>query len=152
MKKITTLVLFSFLFCVSAFAKDVKMVAATDSSEESNCYIKWAKIFEMRGADTVGDGWHNDVIITFRTGSSAECFDGKALVKDGAVVEMDLRLVDGTYEQVKKKLRYNYPLTVINGMSKTTITVNDELINVLFIKKIKAKKKPYAEAPEPSGY
>ncbi|HVA97624.1 MAG TPA: hypothetical protein VNG53_01915 [Bacteroidia bacterium] len=150
MKKIITLVLFSILFCFGLKAQNTD--STNNAASETNCYIKWAKIFEVRGADTVGDGWHNNVIVCIRRGSAADCYDGKVLVKDGAVTQIYLKIVDGTYQLLQKKLRYTFALTVINGMSKTTITTNDELINVLFIKKIKPKKKPFAEAPEPTGY
>jgi len=118
--------------------------------EENNCYLKWAQKFENRGADEVVDGIYTDVIITFRNGSDAECFNGKCDVKDYKVIAMYIKLENGTYEQVKKKLRYDFPVTINNGISKTVLTLEDELINVLFIKKIKPKKAGFEKAAEPS--
>lgn len=118
--------------------------------EETNCYLKWAQKFENRGADEVADGVYSDVIITFRNGSDAECFNGKCEVKEGKIIVMYIRLENGTYEQVKKKLRYDFPVTITNGMSKPVLTMEDELINVLFIKKIKPKKAGFEKAPDPS--
>lgn len=118
--------------------------------EENNCYLKWQQKFENRGADEVADGIYTDVIITFRNGSDAECFNGKCEVKDGKVIGMYIKLENGIYEQVKKKLRYDFPVTVNNGISKTVLTLEDELINVLFIKKIKPKKAGFEKAPDPS--
>jgi hypothetical protein len=145
MKKIVfTLVLFISV-TVTVFAQASKKV-----EEESNCFIKWAQKFEARGADDVADGTYSDVIITFRTGSDAECFNGKCDVKDGRIIAMYTKLEDGTYALIKKKLRYDFPVTITNGMSKTVPTLDDELINVLFVKKIKPKKASFEKAAEPT--
>ncbi len=145
MKKILfTLVLFISV-TVTVYAQAGKKV-----EEESNCYIKWAQKFEARGAEDVADGTYSDVIITFRTGSDAECFNGKCDVKDSRIIAMYTKLEDGTYALVKKKLRYDFPVTITNGMSKTVPTLDDELINVLFVKKIKPKKASFEKAAEPT--
>jgi hypothetical protein len=144
MKKIvTTLALFTGI-TATIYAQTSK------TSDENNCYLKWAQKFEQRGAEDVADGTYTDVIITFRNGSDAECFNGKCEVKDGKIVAMYTKMEDGTYAQVKKKLRYDFPVTVTNGISKTVLTLEDELINVLFIKKIKPKKASFEKAPEPT--
>jgi len=121
----------------------------TPSDPDNNCYLKWAQKFEERGAEDVADGVYTDVIITFRNGSDAQCYNGKCEVKEGKVIAMYIKLENGSYEQVKKKLRYEFPVTITNGISKTVLTVDDELINVLFIKKIKPKKAGPEKAPEP---
>ena len=123
---------------------------AKKNEEESNCYLKWAHKFETRGADDVADGSYPDVIITIRNGSEADCFSGKCDVKDGKVVAMYVKLEDGRFEQMKKKSRYEFPVTINNGISKTVLTMEDELINVLFIKKMKPKKAGFEKAAEPT--
>ena len=144
MKKILfTLAL--FIVTITVFAQSGKKV-----EEESNCYIKWAQKFEARGAEEVADGTYSDVIITFRSGSDAECFNGKCDVKDARIIAMYTKLEDGSYALVKKKLRYDFPVTITNGMSKTVPTLDDELINVLFVKKIKPKKASFEKAAEPT--
>ena len=59
---------------------------------------------------------------------------------------------DGSYEEVKRtwKDKSNSEVYIINGISKTMITVNTELINVLWPKKIKPKKAAMKQAPEPT--
>lgn len=144
MKKIFTLLsLIITVFTANAQTKK--------ADEESNCYLKWAQKFEARGADAVADGIYTDVIITFRNGGDAECYNGKCEVKDGQVITMYLKMEDGSYELVKKKSKYDkIPATVTNGMSSTIVTKEDELINVLFIKKIRPKKAGFEKAPEPN--
>lgn len=116
------------------------------------CYQKYAEIFEKRGAYEVEDGVYDDVIITFRKGSMADCFYGKVTVKSGAInqEEMFLKFEDNTYERVVRKYRFpDQVTTIINGMSRTIVTVEDELIDILFTKKIKPKKKSYVKASDP---
>lgn len=144
MKKIVTIAALFAGLSINTYAQSAKAV------DESNCYLKWAQKFETRGAEDVADGTYADVIITFRNGSEAECFNGKCDVKDGKIIAMYTKLEDGTYSIVKKKLRYEFPVTITNGISKTVLTMEDELINVLFIKKIKPKKAGFEKAPEPT--
>ena len=142
MKKIiTTLVI---LLSSTAFLN------AQTAKEETNCYLRWAQKFENRGAEEVADGTYSDVIITFRNGSDASCYNGKCEIKDGKIISMYIKKEDASYELVKKKLRYDFPITVTNGISKTILTIEDELINVLFIKKILPKKAGFEKAPDPS--
>lgn len=144
MKKIITLTLFITL-ALTVYAQSSK-----NDEDESNCYLRWAQKFETRGAEDVADGIYTDVIITFRNGSDANCFNGKCEVKESRITAMYTKLEDGTYTLIKKKLRYEFPVTITNGMSKTILTFEDELINVLFIKKIKPKKASFEKAPEPT--
>jgi len=143
MKKIITTV--TLLIAISSFVS----AQAKKTDEESNCYLKWAQKFEDRGAEDVLDGVYEDVIITFRNGSDAECYNGKCEVKAGKIAAMYIKMEDGSFELVKKKLRYDFPVTITNGMSKTVLTLEDELINVLFVKKIKPKKAGFVKAADP---
>lgn len=128
-------------------------VLAQAKDDDENCFLKWQKLFNERGAYDVADSVYSDVIITFRNGSDATCFRGKVEVKGGKVISMFIRMEDGQYEQVKKKLKYDIKESPIqNGISTSLLTSDDQLINVLFIKKIKPKKKGYDVAPDPSGF
>lgn len=144
MKKIIITLTFIFSLYNVSFAQTSK------SEPEMNCYLKWAEKFEERGAEEVLDGVYPDVIITFRNGSEAECYNGKCEVKDGKIMGMYLKMEDGSFEKVKKKIRYDFPVTITNGMSKTVLTFEDELINVLFVKLVKAKKAGFMKAAEPT--
>lgn len=147
MKKIiTTVALIIGLVAVSQ-AQTTKTTAA----DENNCYTKWAQKFQDRGAEDVADGSYTDVIISIRSGADAECYNGKCDVKDGRVIAMYIKMEDGNYELLKKKSRYeNVPLVITNGMSSPLLTMESELINVLFVKKIKPKKAGFVKAAEPT--
>ncbi|MBA2613203.1 MAG: hypothetical protein H0U95_14635 [Bacteroidetes bacterium] len=123
-----------------------------DKAIELNCYNKWAAKFEDRGAEDVKDGVYDDVIITNRQGAKAVCNNGKAEVIKGKLTKFYILLSDGTYEEVKRtwKNASNENVTIINGISKSMISVHNELINVLWPSKIKAKKAKPTTAPEPT--
>lgn len=127
--------------------------AQTNDDVQVTCYQKYAEIFEKRGANEVADGIYDDVIITFRKGSMADCFYGKVTVNNGKINtdEMFLKFEDNTFERVIRKYRNpDQVITIINGMSRTIVTIEDELIDILFVKKIKPKKKNYVKASDPT--
>lgn len=146
MKKIfTTVVLMIGLVAVGTAQ------ATKPAVEENNCYTKWAQKFQDRGAEDVADGSYADVIISIRSGADAECYNGKCDVKEGKISAMYIKMEDGNYEPIKKKSRYeNVPLVITNGMSSPLLTMESELINVLFVKKIKPKKAGFVKAAEPT--
>ncbi len=141
--------LFAFiLFINSAIA--IYAQTAKKPGEDVNCYLKWQQKFEIRGADDVADGSYPDIIVTFRNGGEAECFNGKCDVEKGKIIAIYTKLEDGKFEQVNKKFKSGFPATITNGMSNTILTLDNELINVLFVKKIKPKKATPQKAADPS--
>ena len=127
-------------------------IAFSQNEVQSTCYTKYAKVFEKRGAKLVEDGVHDDVIITIRKGSMADCFYGKVTVTDGSVdyKQLYLKFEDNTFEKLDLTFKYQKkPINISNGISNTFLTEDEELVNVLFVKKIKPKKKKYAKAAEP---
>jgi hypothetical protein len=143
MKKLITLI--AVFISLAAMAQDPPAKVP-----ELNCYNKWAQKFEERGSEDVADGAYTDVIVTFRHGAIAECFEGKAMVKEKKVEGFYILLDDGSYEQVVRVWK-NDPkdINITNGISKTLITKDNQLINVIWPKKIKAKKAGFKKAPEP---
>lgn len=129
----------------------ITAVSAQAQSEEG-CHEKYVKVFEVRGANEVEDGLYDDVVITLRKGTYEDCFIGKVKVENGKVLRNSLALtfVDGSYEQFNRAYKSKEAVKIINGMSETMITKDNELINVLFIGSIKPKKKAYKRAPEPN--
>ena len=143
MKKLLSTLVLS-LFVLVAFGQK--------KEPEATCFTKYAKVFEQRGAFEVNDSTYEDVVITIRKGTMADCFYGKVIVKNGVIDinSLALRFEDNTYEKLDVTFKYQKkPIRVINGMSSIIFTEDEELINVLFVKKIKPKKKKYAKAAEP---
>ena len=127
-------------------------LAQKEEKMELNCYNKWAVKFEERGAEDIKDGVYTDVIITSRTGNTAKCNSGKAEVLKGKMIKCFILLSDGTYEEVKRtwKNKSNENVTIVNGISKSMLTVHNEIINVIWYTSLKAKKAKPITAPEPT--
>ncbi|MCB0429311.1 MAG: hypothetical protein H6585_12180 [Flavobacteriales bacterium] len=129
---------------------------------ESDCFTKWAVLFEKRGAEPVPDGEYENAIISIRkilydeetglTETIINCYAGKAVVEGSKVTGMFLRLVDNSYEKIERDYKYNIDAVVENGISKTRVTKTNELINVIFPDKLKPKKQAYQEAPPPPQF
>lgn len=143
MKKTLT-ILGMMVFLAGAKAQD-------EPKTELNCYNKWSQKFEERGADEVADGTYTDVIVTFRQQAHADCYNGKVIVKFGKVESFFIELEDGTYEQVIRVWKSDIKdMPIINGISKTVITKDNILVNILWPKKIKPKKAAAKKAAEPT--
>lgn len=125
------------------------VLSLTAAAPAGNCYDRYAKKFEERGAREVEDGWHEGVVITFRKGSNADCSVGMVKVEKGKITQLKLRFADGTYELYTQKFKDAGEFVITNGISTTKITLDDELVNVVFVKHIKAPKKKYTAAPDP---
>ncbi len=140
-----------FLICLIT-VMTFTTIKAQEKEATKTCHQKYVEVFEKRGAFPIEDGVYDNVIITFRKGSMADCFYGKVKVQSGAinVYEMYLKFEDDSFEKVQRKYRYpEEKVTVEGGMSKTMITSDDELITVLFVKSIRPKKKSYIKAASP---
>lgn len=126
--------------------------AQSDEVRELTCYNKWSQRFDERGADVVEDGIYTDVIITSRIGSKANCWTGKAEVRQHKLVKFYIIKEDNTEEQVTRTWKNNSDkdVDIINGISESMITVHNELINVLWPSKVKAKKAAAKKAPDPT--
>ncbi|MFM7023531.1 MAG: hypothetical protein ACKOXB_11205 [Flavobacteriales bacterium] len=129
------------------------LVSTVSIAQETsaNCYEKYSKKFAERGAFIVEDGWHEDIVITIRKGTTAECIPGKVKVEKGVIVAMYRRFSDGTYEETPmvKNYKHKEEMTITSGISKSMLTTEDEIINVVFTKHIKPPKKKFAAATDP---
>jgi hypothetical protein len=125
------------------------LIAAAPSGDVGNCYDKYAKKFEERGAFEVENGWHEGVVITYRKGSNADCYVGMVRVEELKITQIKIRNSDGTYELYTNKFKAGGEFTVTNGISTTKITMDDELVNVVFVKHIQPPKKKFTVAPDP---
>ena len=70
---------------ITAFLALFITTAFSQNNTDQTCYSKYAKVFEKRGAKKVVDGVYDNVIISIRKGSMADCFYGKVTVKNGNI-------------------------------------------------------------------
>lgn len=139
------------LFSVALFTLMTPAFAQQDGEElPPNCYQKWGAVFDARGAYEVEDGTYEKVIVSIRLGNSAECYLGKVSVKDGKLGQIYIMLDDGSYKPLDKKYKHNVPVKIVNGISVPRVTVDDEIVSVLFTMNIKPKESQPVVAPDPS--
>lgn len=140
------------LLAATIFFATSQVEAQNEEPRELTCFNKWSQKFDERGADEVEDGVYTDVIITSRIGAKANCWSGKAEVRNKKLVKCYIIKEDNSEEEITRtwKNNSNKEVSIINGISTSMITVHNELINVLWPKKIKAKKAAAKKAPDPT--
>lgn len=138
------------LLLPALFLLTFSLNAQPPADNEDNCYQKYAKLFEERGANPAVEGWADNVIITIRKGTEADCFIGKVRILKDTVSDVFIKFSDGDMERLQKKFKkFDKPTIVTNGISSTMVTIDDELINIIFPDLLKPKKKAYQRAPLP---
>jgi hypothetical protein len=121
------------------------------SFSQDDCYKRLEEAFAKRGAYTVADDMHRNVIISYFEKEGTRCVSGKARVENGQVVSIFIQYDDNTYELMEKKF-YNEkkaPVTIENGISQMIYTPDGEKFKVIFIEKLKPKLKTVKEATLP---
>lgn len=131
MKKTALLLFFTFLFS-GAFA-------------QTGCLAEWKSVFEKRGSYSVSDDMHRKVYISFVEDGESYCVAGKARVENGKVVSVFLQYEDGTFELMDMKLlNASGKLAGIeNGISEEIINEEKQHFYVIFVEKLRPKKKEY---------
>jgi len=132
------LILSSFLIGCASFA-------------QGDCYKRLEEAFAKRGAYTVADDMHRNVIISYFEKEGTSCVSGKARVENGQIVSLFIQYDDNTYELIEKKF-YNdkkAPPSIDNGISQMIFTPDGEKFKVIFIEKLKPKQKTVKEAALP---
>lgn len=116
------------------------------ANAQTGCYEEWKKAFDERGAYSIGDEVHRNVYIAFVEGGESFCVAGKARVEYGKIVSIWLMYEDGTYdlmESDKFSNKSKQAPAITNGISEEIITKEGEHLYVIFVDKIKPKKKQY---------
>ena len=139
MKKLL-FILSTFIFTLNAFSQD------------ENCFIRLENAFKERGSFTVSDDVHENVIICFFNEDGVECVGGKVRVENGAINSVFLQFEDNSYELMNKKFysaAKRAAPQISNGISEMAQTVDGEKFRVVFIRKLKPKKKAYKQISLP---
>jgi hypothetical protein len=126
--------------------------AITALAQNDNCFKKLEDAFSKRGAYTVADDMHKNVIISFfNQDGSVDCVSGKARVENGVLVSILLQYEDGQHEFYDKKFTSvkKTPPTITNGISEMAISTDGEKFRVVFIDKLKPKAKSLKSATLP---
>lgn len=120
---------------------------------QTGCLEEWRAVFADRGAYSVSDDMHRKVYISFVENGESWCVLGKARVENGKIVSVFLQYEDGTYELMDMKLvnAAGKAPGVENGISEEVINEENEHFYVIFVEKLKPKKKEYKTVGGPGG-
>ena len=131
MKNTLTLLCLTFLFS-GAYA-------------QSGCLQDWRDAFEKRGSYSVADDMHRKVYISFVEGNESYCLSGKCRVENGRIVSIFLQFEDGTFELMDMEFhnKDGRPPSISDGISEEIINEKKEHFYVIFVDKLKPKKKEY---------
>lgn len=126
--------------------------AFAQQGKEQSCYEAYKKEFDERGAYNVEDGKYTGVIIAIVTSSGTDCLYGKVQVEGGHVTAMWLMFEDNSYEYLDRKYKTgNGRARIVNGITEPLVSTDNETFYVVFIDKIKPKKKQYKKVQGPGS-
>jgi hypothetical protein len=126
-------------------------VSAMAQKKELNCFERLEAAFKDRGSYTIADDIHRNVIVSFFEDGNVYCVNGKVRVENGKITSIFLQYTDATMELFDVKF-YNsqkQPPTINNGISEMILTQDGQKLRVVFIEKLKPKKKQFQEAALP---
>lgn len=126
-------------------------VFITAAVNAQDCFIRLQKAFDDRGAYSISDDMHRNVILSFFEDGSSYCVSGKARVENGLIVSIFIQYDDNTYELMEKKI-YNskkQPPQIVNGISEMIYNSDGEKFKVVFIDALKPKQKSFKPAVLP---
>src|SRR5690606_32514169 len=89
-------------------------------AQGDDCFKRLEKAFEKRGAYTVADDMHRNVILSFFEADGTVCLNGKVRVENGMITNIFIQYREGDYELMDKKfynLQKNTP-KISNGISE----------------------------------
>lgn len=120
-------------------------------SQESDCFTRLEKAFAKRGAYTVADDMHRNVILSFFEPNGTVCLAGKVRVENGMITSIFIQFEEGDYELFEKKIfnSKKNPPTISNGISEMIYTPDGEKLRIVFIEKLKPKQREYKQIELP---
>jgi len=128
------------------------LISSTLAFAQEDCYTRLENAFKERGSLTVSDDIHSNVIICFFDNEETRCVGGKVRVDNGTITSVFLQFEDDTYDMMTEKFystAKRMPPSINNGISEMIQTARGEKFKVVFIKKLKPKKKAYKQISLP---
>jgi hypothetical protein len=132
---------------------------ADTAAVATNCYKKWYDAFSVRGAKPVTDGTQ-EVVITFKSGETTNCFMGKVEVSAGKIKPpLYVQTENGDYKtfaSMGKKLDPEFVSAqgdqlykITDGMSVLFKTADNEYGRLFFYKFVNKGNQTNKPAPSP---
>lgn len=132
----------------------VALTAGTISAQE-NCFERLEKAFKERGSHIISDNVYDNVILSFfESDGEVRCIKGKVRVENGTITSVFIYFEDNTSPLFTDKPlnQKKQAPSVSNGISEMIFTTDGEKFKVVFIDKIKPKKKKYKEVEIPDDF
>ena len=126
----------------------ITLLLSSVTFAQDDCYTRLENAFKERGSLSVSDDIHSNVIICFFDDEETRCVGGKVRVDNGTITSVFLQFEDDTYDMMTEKFystAKRMPPTINNGISEMIQTARGEKFKVVFIKKLKPKKKAYKQ-------
>lgn len=135
--------LLSALILTGLFIFNVNVSNAQKNGKELNCFERYEEAFNERGAYTTSDNIYRNVMISFFEGDDVFCVRGKVRVEKGYISHIFYYYDDNTEELYDKKFHNvnGEPPSIKNGISELIINQDRERLRVVFIDRLKPKKK-----------
>lgn len=124
------------------------------TSPKSNCYQVYKDAFAKRGSETISDNMYRNVMIVFfRKDNSVSCIRGKVRVEGGYITSIFYYYSDGSSVLYDKPFANtdNKPPSVHNGISEEIINADHEHLRIVFVDKLKPKKKQLEQMTIPDN-
>ncbi|WP_107038519.1 hypothetical protein [Brumimicrobium mesophilum] len=118
-------------------------IAQEEEEKELNCFEKYEEAFKERGSYTISDNIYRNVMISFFEGEEVFCVRGKVRVENGYVSAIFYYYDDNTEELYDKNFQSlsSEPPSIVNGISEMIVNADRERLRVVFIDKLKPKRK-----------
>lgn len=116
-----------------------------------DCFTQLEAAFEKRGAYTVADDMHRNVILSFFNSEGEVCLNGKVRVENGFITQIFIQYSEGDYEPLKFKFTNvnKTPVKIFNGVSEMIHVADGQKLRVVFIEKLKPKTREFKAATLP---
>lgn len=112
-------------------------------AQDDNCFEVYENAFKERGAYTISDNIYRNVMLSFFEGDEVYCVRAKVRVENGFITAIFYYYDDNTEELYEKKFNTldGKSPRIINGISEMIVNADREKFKVVFIDKLKPKKK-----------
>ena len=108
---------------------------------QTDCFLKLEKAFAERGANTVPDAMHKNIVICFFNKERMGCYRGKVRVENGKITSFFLQYSDDSY------VLYEDPFSnamkaapaIKNGISEMIYSAKGESFRIVFMDQLKPK-------------
>ena len=108
---------------------------------QTDCFLKLEKAFVERGANTVPDAMHKNIVICFFNKERMGCYRGKVRVENGKITSVFLQYSDDSYVLYDDPFHNAMKTAPIikSGISEMIYSAKGESFKIVFMDQLKPK-------------